>query len=168
MLIEIMEDLVIDGLSSKTKDEVIKEIASKFKKAGVVKDKNKFIEALLAREKIESTAIGGGIAIPHARSDTVKRLTVGLGRSKEGVNFDSLDGKPTNLIFIIASPSNVKKEYLQTLARIARICKNNKTREALINAKNKHEILGFIKGFNFGLGRPEEIKLKKGRTVYPK
>ena len=168
MLIEVMnEDLVIDELKSQRKEEVIKEIASKFKEAGVVKDENKLIESIWERERIESTAIGESIAIPHARSDTVEKLAVAFARSEKGVDFDSLDRKPVHLIFMIASPPHIKKEYLQVLARIARLCKNKKIKEALIKAKNKHEILGIIKGFDIGSDKIEEIKLKKGRTIYP-
>lgn len=168
MLIEVMEeDLVIDELKSEKKEEVIKEMALKFKEVGVVENENRFIEEIWEREKIESTAIGNYIAIPHACSDTVKRLAIGFARAKGGVDFSSLDGKPVHLIFMIASPLNVKKKYVQVLARIARLCKNEKMKEALKKAENKYEILGFIKGFDIGSGRLEEVKLKDGRTVYP-
>ncbi|NOZ64609.1 MAG: PTS sugar transporter subunit IIA [Caldiserica bacterium] len=168
MLIEVMgENLIIDELKHREKDEIINEIASKFKEAGVIKDETKFIEEVKAREQIESTAIGGGIAIPHARSDTVEKLTVAFAKSKEGIDFDSLDGKPVHLIFMIAAPPDVKKGYLQILARIARLCKNERMKEALIKAQNKHEILGIIKGFDIGSEKPERIRLKEGRTIYP-
>ena len=168
MLIEVMgENLIIDELKHREKDEVINEIAAKFEEAGVVKEVEQFVGEVKAREEIESTAIGGGIAIPHARSDTVERLTVAFAKSKEGVDFDSLDGKPVHLIFMIASPPHIKKEYLQILARIARLCKNEKMKDALIKSENRHEILGIIKGFDIGSEKPEKVKLKEGRTIYP-
>ncbi|HIE43571.1 MAG TPA: hypothetical protein EYP78_02085, partial [Candidatus Omnitrophica bacterium] len=77
MLIEVMdEDLVVPELKSRSKDEVIREMASKFKEAGVVKDEERLIQDICMREKIESTAIGKSIAIPHARSDAVEELAV--------------------------------------------------------------------------------------------
>ncbi|HIE43568.1 MAG TPA: PTS sugar transporter subunit IIA, partial [Candidatus Omnitrophica bacterium] len=111
-------------------------------------------------------AIGKSIAIPHARSDAVEELAVAFARSSEGIDFRSIDGKPVHLVFMIVCPPEIKKEYIQILARIARLCKNEKMREALMQAKNEDEILGFIKGFDIGSGKVE-VKLKRGRTVYP-
>ncbi len=168
MLTEVLqEDLVVAELESKDKEDVIKEMASRFVGAGVVKDEKKFVEALREREKIGTTAIGDGIAIPHARSDAVEGLTVVLARSEQGIDFESLDGKPVHLIFMIASSPDINKEYLQILARIARLCKNDKMRNALVKAKDKRAIMDLIKGFDAGSGKLEEVKLQKGRTVYP-
>lgn len=160
--------LIIPELKSKEKAGVIREMASKFKEAGIVENEKVFIEAIKAREALESTAIGGCIAIPHARSDTVERLTVALGKSMEGVDFESLDGRPVHLVFMIACNTSATKTYLQVLARIARICKNENMREGLIKAKDTDEIMCFIKGFDIGSGKPEAVKLKDGRTIYPK
>ena len=168
MLTEVMErELIIPELKSINKEEVIKEMASRFKEAGVIKEEYGFIEAIKTREALESTAIGGGIAIPHARSDAVERLTVALGKSREGVNFEPLDGKPVHLIFMIACPPSATKTYLQILARIARLCKNEDMREGLMRAKDADAIMCFIKGFDIGSGKPEPVKLKDGRTIYP-
>jgi PTS system fructose-specific IIC component len=168
MLIEVIdEELIIPELTSQDKEEAIKEMAAHFKKAGVVKDERVFLEAIREREALESTAIGGCVAIPHARSDTVERLAVAIGRSEEGIDFKSLDGKPVHLIFMIACPTNVTKEYLQILARIARLCKNDKVREGLQSAKDIDEIMCFLKGFDIGSGKPEPVQLKDGRTIYP-
>ncbi len=168
MLAEVMdEDLVIAELVSKKKEEAIKEIASRFVKMGVVKDENKFIKAIGEREKLECTAIGECVAIPHARSDVVEGLAVAFGRSKEGIAFESLDGKSVHLIFMIACSLDISKEHLQILARIARLCKNKKMKDALMKARDSKEIMGLIRSFDAGSGKLEEIKLRKGRTVYP-
>lgn len=161
------KELIIPELKSRNKDEVIKEITAKFQETGVIKDEDVFIKAIKTREAFESTAIGGCIAIPHARSDTVKRLTVALGKSTEGVGFESLDSRPVHLIFMIACPSNVTKTYLQVLARIARLCKNENIKEGLIKAKDTDEIMCFIKSFDIGPSKPEAVKLKDGRIIYP-
>ncbi len=168
MLTEVLEeDLVITELRSKDKEGVIEEMASRLVERGMVKGEKRFIKALKQREKIASTAIGGGVAIPHARSDTVEGLSVVLARSEEGIDFDSVDGKPVHLIFMIASHPDINKEYLQILARIARLCKNAKMKDGFIKAKDKRGIMNLIKGFDAGSGKLEEVKLKKGRTVYP-
>ena len=168
MLTEVMkESLVITQLKSRNKEDLIREMASGFKQAGVVKDENKFVEAINEREQIESTGIGSGVAIPHARTDAVEGLAVAFGRSSEGVDFDSLDSKPAHLFFMIACSENITKGHLQVLARIARLCKNEKMKDALMKARDSKEVMGFIKSFDAGSGKLEEIKLKEGRTVYP-
>ena len=168
MLIDIInENLVIPELTSANKEAIIGEMASRFQEVGLVEDVEGLITALKEREKIESTAIGSNIAIPHARSNIIEKLVVAFARSSKGVDFESLDGKPVHLIFMIIAPPSVKKEYLQTLARIARLCKNEQMRAGLMKAKDTKEIMGFIKGFDLGAGMPEEVKLKEGRTVYP-
>jgi fructose-specific phosphotransferase system IIA component len=168
MLTEVIErDLIISELRAKDKEGIIKEMASKFGQSGVIKNEDSFIKVIEAREQIESTAIGGGIAIPHARSDAVEKLVVALGRSSKGVDFASLDGKPVHLIFMIGCPSGETKTYLQVLARIARLCKNKKMREGLMKAKDVDVILCFLKGFDVGSDRPEPVRLKDGRMIYP-
>jgi PTS system fructose-specific IIC component len=167
MLAEVMgEDLVIAGLKSKEKEDAIREMALRLKQAGVIKDENAFIEAIIDREKIESTAVGEGIAIPHARSDTVDGLAVVFARCEEGIDFESVDGKPVRLVFMIACAPEITKGYLQILARIARLCKNGKMKDALLKARDGKEVMGLIKSFDAGSGTLEEVKLKKGRTVY--
>ena len=167
MLAEVLEgDLVIAELKSKKKEDVIKEMADKFVEAGIVKDENRFIEAIKEREGVETTAIGNGIAIPHARSDTVEGLSVVLAKSEEGIDFQAVDGKPVQLIFMIACSVDISKGYLQILARIARLCKNYAMKDGLIKAKDEKEIMNLIRGFDAGSGKLEDVKLKSGRTVY--
>ena len=168
MLTEVMEEsLVITQLKSRNKEDLIREMASGFRQAGVVKDEDKFIEAINERERVESTGIGRGIAIPHARTDAAEGLAVAFGRSSEGIDFDSLDNKPVHLFFMIACGENITKGHLQVLARIARLCKNEKMKDALMKARDSKEVMGFVKSFDAGSGTLEEIKLQKGRTVYP-
>ncbi len=169
MLTEVMkDDLVITELKAKNKEGVIKEIALRFAETGVAKDEKKIVKALKEREKIQSTAIGEGIAIPHARSDAVEGLTVAFARSIKGIDFESADGRPVHLIFMIACNSDITKEYIQILARVARLCKNGKMRDGLMKARDREEIIAIIKSFDMGSGKLEEVKLQKGRTVYPK
>jgi PTS system fructose-specific IIC component len=167
MLTEVMgEDLVIVELKSKEKEDAIREMALRLKQTGIIKDENAFIGAIIDREKIESTAVGEGIAIPHARSDTVDGLAVVFARCEEGIDFGALGGKPVRLMFMIACAPEITKGYLQILARIARLCKNGKMKDALMKARDCKEVMGLIKSFDAGSGTLEEVKLKKGRTVY--
>ena len=167
MLTAVIErDLIIPELQAKDKEGAIKEMASKFKKAEIIKNEDVFIKAVNTREALESTAIGGFIAIPHARSDTVMELTVALGKSSQGIEFKSLDNKPVHLIFMIACPPSETKTYLQVLAGIARLCKNEKIRKRLIKTKDVDKIMCFLEGFNIGFGKPEPVKIKNDKTKY--
>jgi len=168
MLTEVMdEELIVSELKATSKEEAIKKMVSTLAKKRMIEDEKKFIYAINEREKLESTAIGEGIAIPHARSESVRGLGVAFARSKQGIDFDALDKKSVHLIFMIACGMKTQKQHLQILARIARLCKNKKMKEALIEARDSEEIMGLIKSFDAGSGKLEKIKMKKGKTVYP-
>ena len=168
MLTEVLsEELIITELKSNTKDEVLEEMISHLVRTGVVKEKDTFTKAVKEREKLETTAIGSGVAIPHARSEVVEGMAVVFAKSREGVDLQSLDEKPVHLVFMIACSQNIGKEYLQILARIARLCKNSKMKDSLIKAQDTKEIMSLFKGFDAGSDKFEAVRLKKGRTVYP-
>ena len=159
-------DLVILDLKARDKRDIIAEMVDLFVQSGIVTDKEKFIEMVEKREQIESTAIGGGIAIPHARSEVVKQLRVGFARSKEGVDFDALDRKPVHLIFMIAAPIDVRKEYLQAVAKVARLLKSSVMRKALMDAETKEDVMRVIMDFDGVVPERVEVKTKEGRVIY--
>jgi len=108
-------------------------------------DDYKVIElALLSREKLGSTGIGKNVAIPHAKTDDAKRLTIAFGRSDKGINFDSIDGNPVNLFFVFASPLSESGKYLKVLARISRLVREEGFRNKLLKATTHEEILNII------------------------
>lgn len=162
----ITEDLIIPQLANKDKEGVMGELCRLFGQAGVVEEVEKFEETIKAREGIESTAIGEGIAIPHGRSESVKRLAVAFGGSKEGVEFNSLDGKPVHLIFMIAAPLDAKKEYLQTVARIARLLKIKALKEGLLQAQSVEDVLKVVEEFDSRYPSEVEVKTKEGRVIH--
>ncbi len=159
-------DLIKLEIESTKKEDIIKEMVELFEKKGVIGDKRKVIDAVMQREQIESTAIGEGIAIPHCRSSEVKELKVALGISRKGVDFEALDGKPVYVIFMILAPEKARKEYIQTVAKIARLLKSKIMREALKKATSEDDIIKVIADFD-GIA-PEEVKvkMKKGRVIY--
>ena len=114
MAIKISEFLkpkaIIMDIKSKGKIEAIQELVDHMVAHKFVKDGEEFLKALAKRENLESTGIGNGIAIPHARTDAVKDVLLAFARSADGVDFSSIDGKPSYLIFLIASPEK-KKSY---------------------------------------------------------
>jgi len=133
-------------LKSRTKKEVIEELVELLIKAGAIekKVKSKLIEVLLAREALGSTAIGQGIAIPHGKCENVSHLTAALGISKKGVNFDSLDGEPAYIFFLLVAPIDSAGPHLKALARISRLLKDKYFRENLKTASNPQAVLTLV------------------------
>ena len=98
----------------------------------------------MAREALGSTAIGQGIAIPHGKTDSVNKLVGGIGISKEGINFDSLDGEPAHIFFLLLAPLDSAGPHLKALARISRILKDKYFRDNLKISKDEQAILKLI------------------------
>lgn len=136
---------IIMEIRSREKIAAIKELVNHMVANKFVDDGEKFRNALAKRENLESTGIGDGIAIPHARTNAVRDLILAFARSPEGVDFSSIDGKPSHLIFLIASPDSKKSEYILALAKISRLLRKKPVREQLRNANNPDEILNIIK-----------------------
>jgi PTS system nitrogen regulatory IIA component len=95
---------------------------------------------LIERERLGSTGIGDGIAIPHGKSPDLDHLLISFGRSRQGVDFDSLDGKPAHLFFLVLAPENSAGVHLKALARISRLLKSHNIRSELMNAADAAEI----------------------------
>jgi PTS system nitrogen regulatory IIA component len=106
--------------------------------------RNKLIEALMNREALGSTAIGQGIAIPHAKSDSVSKLVASFGLSKKGVDFDSLDGEPAHIFFLLVAPQDSAGPHLKALARISRLLKDKYFRDTLRSASDDKAVVRII------------------------
>lgn len=137
---------VTADLASTTKKEIIEELVDLLIKAGAIdkKMRSKLIEILLAREALGSTAIGQGIAIPHGKCENVTKLTAALGISKKGVNFDSLDGEPAYIFFLLIAPIDSAGPHLKALAHISRLLKDKYFRENLKAVKDEKAILALV------------------------
>ncbi len=162
----VQRDLIITELKSREKQGVIKEMIAPFPQAGVVESKEAFLEAIEKREEIESTAIGNGIAIPHGRSTGVKRMAIGIGRSNQGVDFEALDAQPVHLIFMIAAPPSARQEYLQTVAKVARLLKSKPWKEKLLKARTVDDLLQVIQEFDLKFRGEIRVKPKEGRVIH--
>ena len=138
-------DLVIADLKGTTKPDVLNELA----KALCFKYKEILLSNLMAvlaeRERLGSTAIGDGIAIPHGKLRGVTKIIGAFGRHVEGVDFDSLDGGPSQLFFVLVAPEDSASLHLKALARVSRLLKEASFREHLIAAKDSDEIYRLIK-----------------------
>lgn len=111
-------------LKSKNKDKVIKELLSVLKHSGKLKDVKTAEKAILEREKLASTGLGGGIAIPHAKVPGISELIVVVGISPEGIDFDSLDGEPSTIFFLLLAAPEQTQEHLGALTEIAKISRD--------------------------------------------
>lgn len=140
----LKEDTIIIDLKSSNKEEVIKELAQKLADAGRLNDKNEFIEAILVREGQSTTGIGEGIAIPHAKTKAVKVPSIAFGRSKEGVDFQALDGQQSHLFFMIAASEGANNEHLETLSRLSSFLMDDSFRNRLEAASSIKDVMKAI------------------------
>ena len=133
-------------LKSTNKKDIIQELVGILVDVGEIDKKNKpkLTETLLAREALGSTAIGQGVAIPHGKCEFVTKLVAALGISKKGVDFDSLDGEPAYIFFLLVAPIDSAGPHLKALARISHILKDRYFREHLRQAKDEKIILKLI------------------------
>jgi fructose-specific phosphotransferase system IIA component len=131
---------ILVGLKGETKEKIIEELVDSLDQNAIVADRDKVLQAVLEREKIMSTGIGDGIAIPHGKSDAVLRLAAALGIHKRGVDFEALDGEPAYVFFLLVSPANVSGPHIKALARISRLLKNDDFKRRLIAAPTADDI----------------------------
>lgn len=142
----LSKNSVTVNIKAMDKDGVIKELVDLLMTGENIdkKYRNKLIELLKNREALGSTAIGQGVGIPHAKSDCVKSLVAAFGVSKKGVDFDSLDGEPVYIFFLLLAPQDSAGPHLKALARISRLLKDKYFREGLKSAADEKTILKII------------------------
>jgi len=137
-------DQVIPELKARGKRAVMEELCRALMTTRPGLDQAKLMEVLVERERLGSTGIGDGIAIPHGKLADLSELLLSFGRSAAGVDFDSLDGKPAHLFFLVVAPENSAGVHLKALARISRLLKSHAVRQELLEAKDASEIFGII------------------------
>lgn len=162
MLSIINENLVIIQNEIKNKNALLKQMVELLYKQDRITNKDKFYKEVLEREKIQSTGIGENVAIPHAKSETVRIISVVIAICKKGLKFKSIDNKPVKIIFLVAAPKDFTKLYLQMIAKIARILKNSKWREKFLKAKTHKTIIDLIRKFDKTY--PDRLKLDLKET----
>ncbi|AEE92674.1 MAG: PTS sugar transporter subunit IIA [Tepidanaerobacteraceae bacterium] len=131
-------------LKATTKEDVLDELIDILYKDGKITDREEFKKAVLKREEEFSTGIGLGIAIPHGKSAAVKEASIVFGKSKKGIDFNSMDGEPAYLFFLIAVPEESNDVHLKALSEISRRLMHDEVREKLYDAQNFE---GFIEAF---------------------
>jgi PTS system nitrogen regulatory IIA component len=138
-------DMVIADLKGATKPEVLNELAKAMSARYPEIKLNDLTAVLAERERLGSTAIGDGIAIPHGKLRGVTRIIGAFGRHQQGVDFDSLDGGPSQLFFVLVAPEDSASLHLKALARVSRLLKEASFRSRLLAAKDSAELYSLIK-----------------------
>lgn len=132
------------NLQAKNKTEALNELSEIVIKGSLNLNKLNIYDALLQREKLGSTGIGDGVAIPHGKISSLEQVIVAFGRSKNGVAFDSIDGKPVHIFFLLLAPENSTSQHLKTLAKICRMLKTDNFRQRLLDAESTSDLYEII------------------------
>ncbi len=137
----ISPEVVKVPLDAGSKEEVLRELVHLLKEAGKIIDVAGALQSLNKREQMGSTGLESGIAVPHAKTDGVNRLTMAIGVSWDGIEFDSLDGNPSRLFFLMLAPPDQTGPHLEALAEIARLARSKEFCSALMRAPSSEEVV---------------------------
>ena len=139
------KEAILADLKARNKKGILEELVAPVADIAKVQQED-LVRVLLERERLGSTGIGGGIGIPHGKMKNLENLVLGFGLSRNGVDFESLDGKPAHIFFLLVTPENSTGLHLKLLARISRILKNETFKNRLLEAGDRDEIFGIIMG----------------------
>jgi PTS system nitrogen regulatory IIA component len=133
-------ELILSELAARSKEEVLLELADHIARNFPGVPTEELLRILKERERLGSTGIGDGFAIPHGKSKHIDRMIISFGRSRAGISFDSMDGKPAHYFFVLIAPENSAGDHLKALAKISRFLKNSLFKEGLARAKGREEL----------------------------
>jgi len=141
----LVRDAVILDVAAETKSGVLEEMVQALAGAVPSIDSERLLAVLVEREALQSTGIGEGVAIPHGKLPGLDGLVAGFARSRTGIDFDSIDGQPTELFFLLVVPEHAGgRQHLKALARISRFCRNGDFRKKLMEATGLESVLAVI------------------------
>ena len=144
-IVEILQpDSIVSELSGTSKPEILRELAGTLANQHAALAADQVARVLLEREELASTAIGEGVAIPHGKLSQVSEIVACLGRARNGVDFDSMDGAPTYLFFVLVAPEASTGAHLKALARISRLFKDAAFRARLLEAADADELFEIL------------------------
>ena len=135
---------IVLNLQGESKQQVLEKLVEILGNQISINQQN-IVDLLEVREKLSTTGIGFGIAIPHCKSSEVSDLQVVVGRFEQGVDFDALDGKPVKLLFLLIAPEQSSSEHLKVLAKIARIAKDEEIRQKILQITDPNAVFDYIK-----------------------
>lgn len=133
-------EFLSENLLSDTKEGVLAELINLLIGSGLKIDRAKALDVLQQREKLGSTGIGDGVAIPHGKVSELQDMVIAFGRSRRGVSFDAIDGKPVQLFFLLLAPEQSTGQHLKALARISKMLKTPNFRKTLVDAKTRTDL----------------------------
>lgn len=140
----LLKEAIIEDLKAVDKKGVLEELVAPVARIGGV-NHDDLVKVLMERERLGSTGIGEGVGIPHGKVKGLESLALGFGLSRRGVDFDSMDGRPTHIFFLLITPENSTGLHLKLLAQISKILKNDLFKKKLLDATDKDEIYSIIK-----------------------
>ena len=140
----LQKESIISDLKSQDKKGILEELVAPIARITGVNHKD-LVRVLMDREQLGSTGIGGGIGIPHGKLKQLESLALGFGLSRKGVDFESMDNRPTHIFFLLVTPENSTGLHLKMLARISKILKHDPFKEKLLNAANSNAIFSIIR-----------------------
>jgi PTS system nitrogen regulatory IIA component len=140
----LKREFVLEQLKAENKRDALAELAGVFAQGRVNVDSEAMLHILLERERLGSTGIGDGIAIPHGKLPGLEEMVVSFGRSREGIAFEAMDGKPVHLFFLLMAPENSAGQHLKALAKISRMLKDANFRKNLLEAKMHEDLFRII------------------------
>jgi PTS system nitrogen regulatory IIA component len=140
----LLKEAILSDLKADDKKGVLEELVTPVARIADI-DHDYLVKVLMERERLGSTGIGEGIGIPHGKVKDLESLVLGFGLSRKGVDFDSMDGQPAYIFFLLLTPENSTGLHLKLLARISRILKNDLFKQKLLGASNRDEIYYIIK-----------------------
>ncbi|MDY0211441.1 MAG: PTS sugar transporter subunit IIA [Desulfuromonadaceae bacterium] len=144
-IVELLNVSAVEAeLRAETKDQVLEEMTDVMLRAAPL-DRAQVLSVLQERERLGSTGIGSGVAIPHGKIADIDQMYLAFGRSIKGVDFDSMDGKPAHLFFLLIAPEESVSAHLKTLARISKLLKKQDVRTELLEANNAEVIYKIIR-----------------------
>lgn len=142
--IDVDRDAICILPPGQTKHAALDTLVDRLSAVGSVANSDAFRQAIHARESVMSTGIGGGIAIPHVRIDEITRPTVGVGISRQGIDYSALDNAPVHIIVMFAMPSGADREYLGLLAQVMMVLKDPSFQQTLLNCETPEEVAAVL------------------------
>jgi PTS system nitrogen regulatory IIA component len=147
-IFESLDTNLISFLDAETRDEAIDALIDLLAKAGRLPDKLLFRSAIFHREKLVSTGIGLGVAVPHAKMKNFSDFFIAIGiQKKKGLDWNALDTAPVRLIFMIGGPEDKQSEYLKILSQLTSAIKNVELRKSLLKAQSPEQVLRLFSDF---------------------
>jgi len=141
---KIKKSAILMDMKSRGKDEAVEELVDLLCSAYRLKNREAILSAVRDREAKASTGVGMGLAVPHAKTPAVDRLYVAFGLSREGIDFESIDGEPSNIFFIMVSARDKTGPHIQALAGISRLITHEDVRNGIMGCRDEKEFLSFI------------------------